>query len=248
MDEKERLLAENKKGKHGCLIWAVVLIISPVMIFGGIFYYDMNLKERSLKVSTSSSGNHTIEIVEKGSAFFFGPSKVRIKFNNEKMDRTIHNDGAALTTSNAFISWVHENQAVVTLFGDEQEPEHIEINFSKKKGEFEIIDDGQPAFKPITVEMSESPKGENKIEIREMVALPDEGHGFHSIRVYYGDGNEESELKKYEEYVPVENQITYVDEYKVTWLNEEQASIDIMLKNQDFEFFIYDTISVDLNQ
>jgi len=133
-DVEEDIKRTKKKAKWGCFIWTFILVILPIALFMGYFIYKMNLKERRLVISHSPSDIHTIKVVEKGEAAWFGPSSVRIKYGWWKhIDRIISNDGKTLDSSNVSVSWKNDNEATVTLYGEEQEPESIEITFSKGK-------------------------------------------------------------------------------------------------------------------
>lgn len=134
MNTEEQLKQEpnHKKKKCGCLIWIFILLLGP-----GIFLYEEQFKETMLTTSVSPDGEHKIKVVEKGSAFFFGPSEVRIKSGWRYTDRMINNDGGTLYSSNVSIDWESNDIALITLLGDEQSPETIEYNAKKKK--FETI-------------------------------------------------------------------------------------------------------------
>lgn len=245
MNKVDAVSSDRKKANWGCLSWAVILVIAPIIILMGRFLYEMYFKERLLEASSSPDDQFSIEIVEKGSAFWFGPSEVRIKYKGGHLDQTINNDGSRLSAANVEVKWSEVDTALVTLYGDEQIPDTIEVNFYGKEGKAEVREEDAPGIKASTVQSSKSPNGQYKIEVRELAPLPDEGLGFQNIRVYYGkaDGG----LEKYEEYTPYESQITSVDEYRVEWF-DEKVSIKIMKKNQDFELYIYDTININLTQ
>ncbi|WP_113929308.1 hypothetical protein [Bacillus sp. P14.5] len=228
MNKEDAFPTDSKKAKWGCLTWMVILIIVPLVLITGVFLYEMYYEERLLKVSNSPSNQFTIEIVEKGSAFWFGPSKVRIKYKGGQLDRAISNDGSTLSSSNVEVNWDQEDTANVTLYGDEQQPETIEIDFTDEQVKAVVIKEDVPGFKSSTVQSNESPNGQYRIEIREMTSLPDEGHGFHSIRVYYGKANRD--LMRYEDYEPYQSEITSVDEYRVNWEGDERVSVKLIKK------------------
>ncbi|MGN7477980.1 hypothetical protein ACTHOQ_08985 [Solibacillus silvestris] len=133
MDIEHDITRMKKRAKWGCLIWAFILFFGPIISFAGYFYYHMEIKERTLVLSHSPDNTNTIEIVEKGEPAFFGPSSVRIKAGNKKIDRIISNDGKRLNESNAFVEWINDDSARITLVGEEQYPEIIEFNKGKRK-------------------------------------------------------------------------------------------------------------------
>ncbi|MEC2074829.1 hypothetical protein [Metabacillus fastidiosus] len=130
----EHIKRTKKQAKWGCLTWFVILIVAPIVLIVGMFSYEMYFKERQLVTSYSPSEIHMIEVVEKGEAAWFGPSSVRIKYGWWKhVDRSISNDGKTLDFSNVSVTWKNDNEAVVTLYGEEQEPENVEITILKRK-------------------------------------------------------------------------------------------------------------------
>lgn len=110
------------------MIWVVILIFGPIILFVGYFYYQTEIKERTLIDSYSPNGVNTIEIVEKGEPAWFGPSSVRIKYGHHHIDRIISNDGKRLNGSNTSVRWKSDDNAIITLNGEEQFPETIEFN------------------------------------------------------------------------------------------------------------------------
>ena len=122
----------KKKVKRVALTWLAILILVPILFIvynAVLFSYEMFLKESTLEISNSPNHVNTIEVVEKGEAFFFGPSSVRIKYGWKHTDSNIGNDGAILNSSNVSVAWEDDYNATVTLYGDEQEPETLKISF-----------------------------------------------------------------------------------------------------------------------
>src|SRR5699024_6742836 len=115
----------KKRAKWGCLTWAVILLFGPIIIFVGVFSFEMFFKEKTLVISHSPNENNTIEVVEKGQPAFFGPSSVRIKYGSKYIDRSVGNDGKTLQDSNFAIHWENDNEATITIYGEEQSPEVI---------------------------------------------------------------------------------------------------------------------------
>ena len=69
-----------------------------------------------------------IRIVDNEDYISFGPSSVTIYINSEKYSMVnVHNDGARLYSSNFSHVIIMEKGIQLTVFGDEQEPEIIEI-------------------------------------------------------------------------------------------------------------------------
>lgn len=129
MDIEQEIERTKKRAKWGCLTWAAILILGPIILIIGTFSYEMYFKESTLLTSNSPSNINTIEVVQKGEAAWFGPSLVRIKYGWRHIDRSIYNDGATLDSSNVSVSWKNNYEAIVTLYGEEQEPETVEIDF-----------------------------------------------------------------------------------------------------------------------
>ncbi|KON84982.1 hypothetical protein AF331_13355 [Rossellomorea marisflavi] len=125
--DQEDIERSKTWAKWGCFLWAILLVLGPLLSIGGYLLYTTELKERPLFVSESPSRTNLIEVNEKGEPFFFGPSSIRIRFGHQHIDRTIYNDGKKLNGSNASVQWKDDYTAVVTLYGEEQEPETIEL-------------------------------------------------------------------------------------------------------------------------
>ena len=112
----------------------IFAFLSAFLLGIGYFIYDGELRETTLATSTSPNQENKIKVVEKGAAFFFGPSKVRIKSGwRHHTDRIIGNDGARLNSSNVSIEWRSEDIAIITLEGNEQYPELVEFDAKKEK-------------------------------------------------------------------------------------------------------------------
>lgn len=128
----------------GCLLWTLILtilIVTPIAYYGGKFIYDMKFKENTLVVSKSPNQLHRIEVVEVGGPVFFGPSKVRIKYENHYIDRSIGNDGATLQPSNVSVNWENDQEAIITLDGHEQDPEieEFKLESDKNTNPFKVV-------------------------------------------------------------------------------------------------------------
>jgi preprotein translocase subunit SecF len=129
MGKEEDIKRTKKRALIGCLIWFLILMSIPA-IFVGKFVYEMSFKETNLVTSYSPQNINKIEIAQKGEAVFFGPSKVRIHYEIQHEDHSISNDGKTLDPSNVSVSWKNDYEATVTLYGEEQEPETVEIHLN----------------------------------------------------------------------------------------------------------------------
>lgn len=129
--EQENRLIKND-GTKGCLLVILIIISIPVVVVG-FFVYEMEFKETTLKVSHSPNGQDKIKVTEKGEPAFFGGSTVRIHYRDfgryKHEDHTIANDGKALDDTNVSVDWETNTKATVTLKGEEQMPERIQISF-----------------------------------------------------------------------------------------------------------------------
>lgn len=76
--------------------------------------------------------------IEVGTATLFGPTNINIKcrkntvfgfLSGKTIDTTISNDGKNINESNINIEWINENNATITLYGEEQSDKTIEVNF-----------------------------------------------------------------------------------------------------------------------
>jgi hypothetical protein len=124
LDIEQDIKRIKKRATWGCLALAVILIFTPICLIS----YPLFIKEKTLEVSHSPSNLHTIQVVEKGEAFTFGLSKVRIKYGWRYIDKTIGNDGATLKPSNVSVMWKNDNDAIVYLVGKEESGE-VKIRF-----------------------------------------------------------------------------------------------------------------------
>lgn len=107
-------------------------MVSPIL-YGTVFY-------KSFVADTSPNDINRVEVKYKY-AVFFGPQKIRIiakqtnplLFNVEKYDSKIYDDGKNICVNdNVQVKWENGNFAVVILYGEEQKPEIIEVNFEPK--------------------------------------------------------------------------------------------------------------------
>ncbi|GGE59111.1 hypothetical protein [Priestia taiwanensis] len=241
-DLKQNSEGTKKKVRWGCLT-TVVLILSPIILFVGWFSYDMYFKEVTLVKSHSPNNMNTIKVVQKGSAFLFGPSSVRIKCGWwEHLDKVISNDGKTLDSSNVSVSWENDYEATITLYGEEQEPEIIEFKTSNEsngaKFDSKASEEVQQEVGSFTFKTSESPNLINIIEFRE-IAEPRS-----SVRIYYGKRG--SVLEKYKEFTLTE--MYTPDNFNVDWESDEQVTIDIVRETESGNTYVEDTIEIELSK
>lgn len=227
-------LRTKKRVIWGCLIGAVVLIFVPILSFAGYFYYQTEIKERTLIVSHSPNGANTIEITEKGEPAFFGPSSVRIKYQNDHIDQSISNDGKTLDDSNTSIKWESNDTALITLEGEEQFPETFVFN----KNNRQFFKNVQIQVDSNTLLTSESPDHKKIIELREITRSQGQKPN-RLLRIYYGEKG--SKLTKYKEYNRHDRSYK-ADQLRVEWTNNTQASIRIFTDSN------VDSVQIDFNK
>lgn len=115
------------KNKTNIFIIAIIAVILSLFIF----------RSNTLYKSTSPNDQNII-IVKYSNAFSFGHSHIHIIskragltnfLSSSKYKTSISNDGKILDKSNVTISWTDDNTALVTLIGEEQDPELITVKF-----------------------------------------------------------------------------------------------------------------------
>lgn len=104
----------------------LILIVTLFILIGG--------SGKTISESTSENKENKI-IIDVKSSTLYGSSQVKIKgvagwkYKNYKTE--IHNDGKNLSEKNFEIKWENNDHAFVTLIGEEQGNEVIEILFSE---------------------------------------------------------------------------------------------------------------------
>lgn len=235
---EEEVHGIKTKTKWGCLAWIALLVFGPIIVLAVVFSFEMYLKEKTLLISHSPNNARTIEVVEKGQPFIFGPSSVRIKSDRKHIDRNISNDGKTLKESNVAIHWNNDNEAMITLYGEEQSPEVIRFSAMNTTPFEESIEIDQGYF---TFKKSESPNLVNIIELRE-VSKSKGAIQNSTVQIFYGERG--SNLEKYKEHIPSD---TYTsDNFMVSWLDDEQVKIEVVRKDNDGEIYIEDVIEIDI--
>lgn len=127
---------KTKQGKNACrrtnpwkgLVRTLLLVFGPLFILSGFTLYHLEFKEQLLKVSESPEKEHHIEFIEQGETTDFGPSSIKLTYNDQHIDRMINNDGEDLNESNVTIVWTSDDTALITLDGAEQNPEFIHFD------------------------------------------------------------------------------------------------------------------------
>ena len=85
---------KNKKSKKRSLLKVFLLLVALSI---GLIVLRSYLSERDiLLTSHSSDEQHTIKVINRGTEGFFRRSHVRIRYNNQYIDRQISNDGKNL--------------------------------------------------------------------------------------------------------------------------------------------------------
>lgn len=93
-------------------------------LWRGIYYAYK--KQKNIFVNHSNSflfGNNSINIISRRTGF-------TNFLNSSKYKTSILNDGKNLNESNINISWSNDDTALITLTGEEQNPELITVEFS----------------------------------------------------------------------------------------------------------------------
>ncbi|AQQ53488.1 hypothetical protein [Planococcus lenghuensis] len=227
-----------QKIKWRLLFIICCLTVLPVFFVGGTFHYEMALKETLLVESASPNNINHIEVVQKGSSFFFGPSSVQIEYGwMKQVDNSISNDGKTLDASNASVSWKSDHEATIMLYGEEQAPEAVDIKFpGSEKDEVETsvssglyTDTGQ-APGSLLFKMNYSPKQVNTVEFREVA-----GDG---VRIYIGEKG--TALTHYARYQLVG--MYTPDNFQISWKDDRNATVEVVRTDDTGTTFIEETI------
>lgn len=229
------------KAKWGCLIWGILLIIIPILLFLGYFTFHMVMKERTLLISDSPNKVNTIRIVEKGEPAFFGPSSVRIKHRWDYIDGTISNDGKKLNESNTTVIWEDDAKATIILDGEEQQPEFILFDAKKSKPFKEgnsAPEKTETELGSFTFKTSESPNLLHIIEFREVLTTT----GRSTVRIYYGKRG--SILEKYKQHLPT-NMYT-PENFQVIWISDDEAVIEVTRQDEEGHAYSEETIEINI--
>ena len=200
----------------------------------GLIVLRSYLSERAvLLTSHSPDGQHTIEVINRGTEGFFWRSHVRIRYNNQYIDRQISNDGKNLKKFNASVEWTSKNTALITLTGEEQYPEIIEFN-SESSDVFQTI---QVVLESNVLTTSVSPDHTKTIEIREIISSEGEEWNEEILRYYHGESG--STLVEYEEV----GYFFSTDYYQIHWIDNQRVTIDRFSKENELE----ETVEIDFN-
>lgn len=222
---------KNKKSKKRSLLKVFLWLVGLSV---GLIVLRSYLSERAvLLTSHSPDGQHTIEVINRGTEGFFGRSHVRIRYNNQYIDRQISNDGKNLKKFNASVEWTSKNTALITLTGEEQYPEIIEFN-SESSDVFQTI---QVVLESNVLTTSVSPDHTKTIEIREIISSEGEEWNEEILRYYHGESG--STLVEYEEV----GYFFSTDYYQIHWIDNQRVTIDRFSKENELE----ETVEIDFN-
>lgn len=112
-----------------------------IAIIGIIILIPLIFTKYSSFCNSISTDNKNIIIVKASGWFLFSPSNITIIlkknnllgiFNQSKYETSISNDGKNISNSNIKITWINNSNAKIILYGEEQEPEEIEVTFDKE--------------------------------------------------------------------------------------------------------------------
>lgn len=230
----------KKRAKWGCLTWAAILFLGPIIWIGGSFLYEMYFQERSFVTSESPNRIHKIKVVEKGSPFYFGPSSVKIKYDRKMISRSINNDGKRLDSTHAIIHWKNDDVAYVVLYGEEQTPETVKVMFSEDENTAE--DEGL-LLGTFEFKTSDSPNKVYMIQFTEATILKEPSQET-LVRIYYGKPG--SILEKYIDYYP--SDIYTPDNFKVEWKSDTRVAIEVIGQDEEGEPYVEDSIEIDVSK
>lgn len=228
----------------GCLIGLVILILGPIVFFAVKFHYVTEIKESSLVVSNSPNNMNTVKIVQVGEPFFFGPSSIRLKYNDDYFDTQISNDGKTLDQSNVEINWKNDFEATITLNGEEQVPEVILMN---------VQNYGATPFKVAYIELGYipttpklEPNGNHIVQIRRSTYSKGANQLYNfdaPVRVYYGQ--KDSELSQYKEWDIKD--FSLGDHFELYW-NTDYVLIDVLEENANGTTYVKDSLKIPFDE
>jgi hypothetical protein len=232
----------------GCFIWIIILgavIAIPTVKFLNYLYVEIKLKEKDLVVSQSPNKINKLEVLQKGSGFGPGDANIIIRYKNNEMKTRISNDGKNIYPPDILINWKNDEEATITLEGEQQPPEIIEfkVPLSKKSSSspFTIIEK-EIGYK--TFQKSESPNRINVVELRRMYyskgILPKVNNS--SIRVYYGGFGRD--LQKYVDFRVNKNY--RINFFEIVWQDDQHVTIQAW-ERENTTSHIADTIEIEIN-
>ena len=100
-------------------------------------FYESDFKKTVIFSETYSGEPYELVVSEVGSAFIFGPSDVEIELKRKgetiyKKKTGVGNDGKALSKEMNFKTEWSDEKLIVTVMGEEQNDEIIEIELKKQ--------------------------------------------------------------------------------------------------------------------
>ena len=241
---EENIARTKMKSMYGCLIWLLILFVSPVIIGAISFYYITEKKESTLVVSHSPNNLHTVTAVEVGEPFFFGASSVRLKYNDTDFETEIANDGKSLDQSNIEVDWENDISATIVLHGEEQTPEVIAFHAMENETNPFTVKHIEVGYLPTSSKYD--PSGDFTIQIRKVSYSKGSKQPYNleaPVRVYYGRKN--SELEQYKEW-KIEN-LSIWDEFTLYW-NTDYVLIDLLGENDNGTKYVKDSLQIPFNE
>lgn len=113
------------------------IILKIIIIFFIFIFIFFLFKPKALYKSLSPNQENRI-VIQNSEAFLFGNQTIYIKssknglrslFSSVNYTTSIANDGKNLSEDNIDVSWVNDSLAIITLTGEEQNPEKISVIF-----------------------------------------------------------------------------------------------------------------------
>ncbi|MEB2494717.1 hypothetical protein SOP93_26965 [Peribacillus frigoritolerans] len=131
---------DELEGKKSFKTKGFLILVGVVLLLGiplASFFYQDSWKETTVLTSESPTETSTIEIVQKGEPTLFSSAPFKIYYQKKGHSRysireSVDNDGGFARTENFRVDWKDNENATVTIIGDEGYTETIEINVSEK--------------------------------------------------------------------------------------------------------------------
>lgn len=118
---------------------SIVFFIIAVIFILIIAVRKFNIEYTNKFISPEKTNVIKIEVKSAKGFLLFGSNDIKIKYrknniagliNGATINTSISNDGAKIDESNIQVEWTSEDLATITLSGDEQEKEFINISFN----------------------------------------------------------------------------------------------------------------------
>lgn len=131
MEQKNKSTIKTKISNFINVI--LITAFSIFIILFGIYQYVFNFEKTKLFSQSSPEEKHTLEFFEKGTPFFVGESEIQIKYNGNRINLPIANDGMNLSENNVSVLWKDEDHATIYLSGQNQITQQIEFDADERK-------------------------------------------------------------------------------------------------------------------